>query len=440
MNTIAERARAAGVVGAGGAGFPAYVKLASSVRNFIANGAECEPLLHKDKELMLAHGEEIVRGLAFAVEATGASRVFFAAKNRYPDSFNLMRQLTGDAGFEMLPLGNFYPSGDEYELVREATGRLIPPGGIPPDVDTVVNNVETLYNLARAMDGHPVVDTYVTVNGAVKKPGTFRAPVGCTLGDLVEAAGGATAERPAALFNGAMMGSVVTDLSSCVVTRTSTGAVIVPGDHALVRKKTRTAEQVSRIGKSACDQCSDCTALCPRYLLGYAVEPHMVMRSLGFTGSRSPVYDVYSLLCCECNICSLYACPEDLHPKEVCVAAKRALIESGRGSDFPASRRKVHAMKEHRRIPLDKLIRRLGLHRYDQPAPFREGGIRPQRVTIPLKQHTGEPALPAVKQGQTVSRGDVVGRAPGDKLGVPVHASISGAVAEATRESVIIES
>jgi len=438
MNLIAEKARSAGVVGAGGAGFPTYVKLNSSVKFFIANGAECEPLLHKDKELMLEHGDLIVKGLGLAVEATGASRVYFAAKKKYPDSYGKMRRIVQDTGFEMLGLGNFYPSGDEYELVWEATRQLIPPGGIPLQVDTVVNNVETLYNVAMAYDGHPVVDTFVTVNGAVKEPGTFRAPIGCSVRELVEAAGGAKIDNAVALFNGAMMGSVERDFNSCCVTKTSTGLIVVPEDFPLVRKKSQTTAQFSRIGKSVCDQCSDCTAMCPRYLLGYAVEPHAVMRSLGFSGSHNPVHDVFGLLCCECNICSLYACPEDLNPKQVCVEAKKALISAGKGKEFPPSRNEVHEMKDHRRVPLDKLTRRLGLKRLDLPAPFRSIDINPAQVVIPMKQHVGEPAEPAVRAGDRVTRGDVIGHIPDDKLGVPVHASITGKVTAAGPESITI--
>lgn len=428
MSTIADKARNAGVVGAGGAGFPTYVKLNSSVKYFIANGAECEPLLHKDKELMLTGGETILKGLQIAAETTGASRIYFAAKQKYPDSYNFMAKMVREAGFEMLGLGNYYPSGDEYELVWEATKQLIPPGGIPLQVDTVVNNVETLYNLALAANDIPVTDTYVTVNGAVKSPGTFWAPIGTSLQELIDAAGGAETENPVALFNGAMMGSIERDLNKCVVTRTSAGLIVVPEDHHLVKKKSEPKEMYSKIGKSCCDQCTDCTALCPRYLLGYAIEPHTVMRSLGFTGSHNPIYDQFGLLCCECNICTLYACPEDLNPKQVCVSAKKALASEDRQKDYPPSREIVHEMKNARRVPLDKLTQRLGLMKYNKKAPHRDDRISPQSVFIPFQQHVGAAAEPVVRVGDLVTRGDIIGRTPEEALGVPVHTSITGKI------------
>ncbi|MFC1728759.1 4Fe-4S dicluster domain-containing protein [candidate division KSB1 bacterium] len=439
MKAIAEKAKKAGVVGAGGAGFPTYVKLDSSVKYMIANGAECEPLLHKDKELMLNYGDEIIKGLEIAVEATGASRAFFAAKKKYPDSYNLIRGKVRGTTIEMLTLGNFYPSGDEFEIVWEATRQLIPPGGIPLQVDTVVNNVETLYNLARAMDDKPVVDTFVTVSGAVRYPLTVWAPVGCSLEDILIVAGGATVDRPAALFNGAMMGSVERNLQECRITRTSTGMIVIPDDHVLIRKKTQTVDQFSRIGKSTCDQCNLCTQMCPRYLLGYAIEPHSVMRSLGFTGSHSPIYDPDGLLCCECNICSLYACPEDLNPMRVCVEAKKALGSAGRGKEYPRSPMRLHEMKEYRRVPLEKLTQRLGLRSFVNAAPFKDVTIRPRMVRIPLKQHIGEPAIPVVSVGESVKRCDVIAEPPVDKLGVPVHASISGKVTKIDSDAITIE-
>ncbi len=438
MKDISSKIRKAGVVGAGGAGFPTYVKLESQVKFFIANGAECEPLLHKDKELMKADPETIIRGLDLAVEATGASRVFFAAKRKYPDSFNIVSSLIRETRYEMLELGNFYPSGDEYELVHLATGELIPPGGIPLQVNTVVNNVETLYNIAKAAEGEPVTNTLVTVNGDVREPSTFWAPIGCTLNDILEAAGGTKLGEPAALSGGAMMGSVEFDLSKAL-TRTSAGIIVVPPDHSLVGKKSQSVQQFSRIGKSTCDQCTDCTAMCPRYLLGYAIEPHTVMRSLGFTGSHNDLYDQFGLLCCECNICSLYACPEDLNPKQVCVEAKKALNSVERGRDFPESREKVHEMKDSRRVPLEKLTLRLGLSRYNKPAPFRDVDIKPDKVIIRLKQHVGEAAVPIVDIGDRVEKGETIAEVPEEKLGVNIHSSISGKVTYIDKTAITIE-
>ena len=116
-----------------------------------------------------------------------------------------------------------------------------------------------------------------------------------------------------------------------------------PTDHPLVAWYRQDRKQVERIGRSACDQCRFCTELCPRYLLGHPIQPHRAMQSLGFAGPQSPMI-AGTLYCCECNLCSLYACPENLDPKNVCtfskpVAREMKLFWSGNPADVRAASR-----------------------------------------------------------------------------------------------------
>ncbi len=143
--TLQEQLRQAGVVGAGGAGFPAHVKAGAKADTVIANGAECEPLIHKDLAVMTRHAPEIVRGVRLLMQATGALARDY---RRQGEECRRDRGAPGcdrRQGHHPPSPRDFYPSGDEYILVYEATGRLIPPQGIPLDVGVVVNNVETLY-------------------------------------------------------------------------------------------------------------------------------------------------------------------------------------------------------------------------------------------------------------------------------------------------------
>jgi Na+-translocating ferredoxin:NAD+ oxidoreductase RnfC subunit len=195
--------------------------------------------------------------------------------------------------------------------------------------------------------------------------------------------------------------------------------------------------QSDRIGKSACDQCTYCTEFCPRYLLGYMIEPHKVMRSLGFEGEKRDVWSRHALLCCECNICSLYACPEDLEPRDACVHSKLSLKNKGITWE-QTTPVKVHPMKEHRRVPTKKLQTKLGLNQYANKAQFVEAAVPFTRVVIPLKQHTGVPCEPTVDVGAHVSVGDQVGRVPDRQLGAPVHSSVNGRVVS-VNHSVSIE-
>lgn len=434
--SLAEKIRQAGVVGAGGAGFPAHVKARAGEQRgqpvdfVVANGAECEPLLHKDAELMEAHATDVVRGVQVVMEATGAGQGIIGLKAKNAAAVAALEQAVDGTGITIHFLGDFYPSGDEYILVYEATGRLIPTAGIPLDVGVVVQNVETLCNIAWAADGVPVTRKMLTVAGDVAQPFSGWVPVGITLGDLVAMAGGALADDCAVFVGGAMMGRLTRDLTERV-TKTTGGLIVLPGEHTLVERQERPEPIKHRIGKSACDQCTFCTELCPRYLLGHQLEPHKVMRGLVFSLAGEESWNHWGTLCCECGLCTLYACPEDLYPREACQQAKGDLLPQGRGKFGPFEERqevKVHPMYESRRIPLKQLVQRLGLVPYDVPAPFTEKPIAPAEIHLPLKQHLGAPATPRVAVGDRVQAGQMVADVNPDQLGAPIHTSIAGTV------------
>lgn len=433
---LSEQLRSCGVVGAGGAGFPTYVKAQSKVEYVIANGAECEPLIHKDVELMKHYPREVLAGMALMAEATGATRQVMGVKTKNAEAIDALAAARQGAPWDFVKLGDFYPSGDEYELVYHATGRLIPPAGIPLQVGCVVNNVETLYNVWQAAEGRPVTHKFLTVCGAVRNPKTFWAPVGVTFRELLAVAGGATVPDPVVFVSGLMMGTLCQDLGD-VVTKTTGGLIVLPRDHYLVTRRTRTQTEMNHIGKSACDQCSYCTELCPRYLLGYEVMPHKVMRGLGFTTTGAQHWDQWAELCCSCGICTLYACPEDLYPKEACDQAKVERRAAGLRfvQEAPVQ---VHPMKEYRGVPLKQLRQRLKIEEYEGPTPFEAVKLEPEVVRIPWKQHAGEPAQPVVQEGQQVRVGDVLGHPPEGKLGAAIHASIDGRVTSISGAAAVI--
>ncbi len=433
---LSEQLREHGVVGAGGAGFPTYVKAQSQVEYVIANGAECEPLIHKDAEIMKHFPAEIVSGMELMMEATGAKTGKFGIKSKNADSADALKQHLKNDRVEFTMLGDFYPSGDEYELVYTATGRLIPPAGIPLQVGCVVSNVESLYNVHRAAQGKPVTETFLSICGAVKTAKSFWAPVGTSFRDLIAAAGGATVSDFGLFVSGIMMGTVSFDLDD-VATKTTGGLIVLPRDHYLFTRRTRSVDEMRQIGKSACDQCSYCTEFCPRYLLGYDVQPHKVMRSLGFTSTGSEIWNQWSELCCACGICTLYACPEDLYPKEACDLGKTD--RRAAGLQFVQQKPvQVHPMKEYRRIPLAQLRKRLHVEEYERETPYEAVDLKPAVVRIKMKQHAGQAAAPVVSVGAKVKKGHVVGRVEEGKLGADVHASIGGKVRAVTADAVEI--
>lgn len=426
-----DRIRAAGVVGAGGAGFPTYKKLDSKVEHIISNGAECEPLLAKDRETMRQDREKMFAGLAIMQEITGARHVTLAVKRKNEDVIAAYRPEASRRGYNILVYEDVYPAGDEYVLVYEATGKQIPPGGIPLSVGCVVDNVETIVNIADAIDGQPVVDKYVTVTGAVGKPLTTIVPVGTSIRDCLELAGGCSVEDPIVLTGGIMMGGVAKSIDDPIA-KTMGGLIPLPRDHYLVKRKVAPREQYTRIGHGQCDQCSLCTELCPRYILGYPIQPHRVMRTLLMTGESKARASLWAQYCCECNVCSLIACPEQLDPKNICVDAKALLREtklSRTAEELEDLFLPPHPARKGREIPIETLYQRLGLKPYDRKAEFARTNPQPRQVTIPLAAHIGQPAKPTVQVGDPVRRGDVIGNVDDKALGCPVHASISGHVA-----------
>src|ERR1700744_1565150 len=426
--TLADKVKKAGVVGAGGGGFPAHVKLNAKADTVIANGAECEPLLHKDAVVMEESAADLVRGMQLSMEAVGAREGVIGIKGKKKHAVEAVTAACQGTNVRVQLLGDYYPAGDEYDLVYNVTGKLIPPGGIPIAVGVVVNNVETFVNIAAAQDGKPLTHKMLTIAGAVKSPCTLRVPIGTTFRECVEHAGGLTTDDPVMCIGGLMMGTQSDDLNT-PVTKTTTGVIILPRTHHTIERKLKPAKSQAAIGKSACDQCRYCTELCPRFLLGYAVEPHQVMRTLAFTGTGADYYNQWAAMCCSCGLCTLYSCPEELYPKEACDDAKEVMRANQIKWTGPMNP-KPHPMADGRHVPIQMLAKKLHVLDYDLPAPLLKREISPTRLVLPLKQSAGTACLPKVKNGEQVKAGQIIGEPAANALGAILHAPVAGVVRE----------
>lgn len=440
MSISMEQLAKAGVVGAGGAGFPTHVKLAAKADTVVINAAECEPLLHKDQELILHFGDRLVEGLRRAMEATGAKRGIVGIKRKYEKVIaSLQKQLL--PGMEIGPLDDVYPAGDEFILVYQTLGRVIAPGAIPISVGVVVLNVETACNVARA-DQSPVIEKYVSIAGAVHHPCTVCVPLGTPLSLCLQAAGGANIDDPAYVVGGAMMGSLANDLS-IPVSKTTGGLIVLPKDHFIVQRKSWDWEKAARIGKAACDQCSKCTELCPRYLLGHPIEPAKTMRSLGFNLSME-ANTAGSQFCSECNLCSYCSCPEGLDPRQVNAQNKQRIFKEGkRWTNPPFDPDRPERLMSFRKTPIPRLMQRIGLNQFVNKGPLLDKIPEVNAVEILLKQNVGAPAVPIVKTGDRVHIGETIAVRPvidgKTALGVDHHASIDGIITAITDRGIRIE-
>lgn len=430
--SLLDQIRQWGVVGAGGGGFPAHVKLNASADTIILNAAECEPLLHKDKELLRHYSTQIIYGFEQVRHLVRATDAVIGIKHKYTDVIELLQPQLHPR-MRIAELTDTYPAGDEFVLVYDVTGRIIQPGRLPLSVGCIVINVETVLNIASA---RPVTRKFLTIAGAVRNPCTIVVPIGLSFAQAIELAGGATVPNPVALVGGAMMGSYTGDLSR-PITKTTGGLIVLPRDHRLAERYRLPWQAIKTIGASACDQCTFCTAFCPRYLLGHPVEPHKAMRSLGFNlvGEANIIGDLF---CCECNLCTMMACPEDLDPKNVVVHGKRELNRAGARWEVSAEPDRAEMHLDNRRVPIPRLIQKLGLHQFENKGPLIETPCVVRRVVLPLKQHAGAPATACVAVGDRVKIGDLLARPRADQLGANLHASIDGRITSID-ESITIE-
>lgn len=428
--------RDAGVVGAGGAGFPTHVKASGRAGLVIVNCAECEPLIRVDQQLAGIRAGKLLKGLSALMEAVGAARGVVALKAKYTYAIKKVSALITDPRVEIFTLADFYPAGDEQVLVREVTGRLVPEGGIPLDVGCVVCNVETVLNVSAAMEGQAVVDTWISVAGCVERPLTFPVPVGTPMREVLALAGVSNIPAPALLTGGPMMGKPV-DRWDSPVTKTTKGLIVLPENHPLIIAGRINNEIQIRRSRSVCMYCARCSDVCPRRMLGHGIRPHRIMRSLSCSQGDTAVV-MSSLLCSECGACE-YACPMGLSPRRINAGLKKRLSAAGIRYRGDGSVPAPPEFWDFRKIPVKRLISKLGLSEYDRPAPIEEIAIKPHCVKIPLRQHLGAPAIPLVKPGDHVLRGQAIGDIPEGKPGARVHASIDGVVTELDDNHIVIE-
>ncbi|MBN2725443.1 MAG: SLBB domain-containing protein [Deltaproteobacteria bacterium] len=442
-NEILKRISDAGVVGAGGAGFPTHVKYDAKVEVVLANGAECEPLIRVDRLTMQNHPGEIVLGMQYAMKATGAKRGVIGLKAKYKDAAaaleeQLKLQKVSDS-ISLFRLDDFFPAGDEFVLVSEVLGRTIPEYGLPKDVGVVVSNVSTLVDVCRAVEERqPVTTRKVTVAGEVKNPASFEVPVGTPFELLIRAAGDPIIANPRLIVGGPMMGTLSPDFSG-VVTKTTTSLLVLPESNPVITRRITDKKRQLHLTRSACLKCMQCSELCPRNALGHNLYPDRIMRSIaaGVTNDLQAYTGAY--LCSECGLCATFSCVMNLDPCAINIELKKLLWDAGIKRPTVPRETQPRVFGDLRHVPAKRLIARLGLIPYDGPAVLNEFKIPLKSVTIPLAQHIGAPSLPCVGAGDSVTEGQIIGSIPEGKLGANVHSSVTGRVMEVSANAVTIE-
>lgn len=434
-HTVRERVRAAGIVGAGGAGFPTHVKLQAQVEIFLVNAAECEPMLKVDQQLMAQQAARLVRGVQYAMKATGAREGIIALKEKYQPAIAALRPLLPPA-MRLHILPDVYPAGDEVLTIWMATGRRVPPAALPVSVGVVVNNVQTVLNIARAVEQqYPVTRRTLTVNGAVAHPQTLTVPIGMSLRDVLALAGGATIDDPGFINGGPMMGGLLTSLDT-PVTKTTGGLLVLPKTHPLIQRRMQDERTVLSVARTVCEQCRLCTDLCPRHLIGHELSPHLLVRAVNFHQAATTQLLLSALTCSECNVCESVACPVGISPMRINRMLKRELRAQNQRYEGPLN--PADEMAKYRLVPVKRLIAKLGLTPWYREAPLREDEPVTEKTTLLLRQHIGASSVPCVQKGERVTRGQCVADVPQGAPGARIHASMDGIVSEITEQAIIV--
>lgn len=293
---IIQKIADAGIVGLGGATFPAHVKLSPPpgkvAEVLLINGVECEPYLTSDHQLMLEKTEEILVGIKILMQAIGVSKAIIGIENNKPDAISKMQEAIQQyTDIEVCPLKVQYPQGGEKQLIDAAIGRQVPSGKLPIEVGAVVHNVGTAFAVYEAVQKNkPLFERVITVTGkSVAKPSNFLARIGTPLSEIVELAGGFPEDTGKVISGGPMMGKALASLD-VPMTKGSSGLLIMPTLESQ-REKMRN-----------CIRCAKCINVCPMGL-----EPFLLMnvceQAIWDTAEKSHVMD-----CIECGSCS-YTCP-----------------------------------------------------------------------------------------------------------------------------------
>lgn len=444
---LTDLIKQSGVVGAGGAGFPTHVKLNTEAKCFIVNAAECEPLIETDKYFCRVFTDELVDATVAVAQHLRAERTVIALKEHYKKEVDALRISIEKkaAPVELFLMDSFYPAGDEQVLVQRVTGRSVPERGIPIEVGAVVDNVGTVLNIYNAMRNINLTEKYLSVTGAVEKPIMFKVPIGTPILECIKTAK-PTVDEFDVILGGPMMGKQGGSderIAGLTVTKTTSNLIVLPKGHYLTEKAGKAMQHNLHLAQTACLQCRFCTMQCPRYRIGHDIQPHRIMRAI-FLEKHTEDNEMYEKLfggamnCSECGVCEMYACPMGLSPRKVNVYVKQQL--RSRGINVPKNQNpETRDIGLTGDVPTKRLIARLGLMEYAQKHADDECiDLKPEMVKIPMSQHIGKPAVPIVKKGDRVAKGDLIGTAAEGALSANIHASIDGNIEEVNDSEVII--
>jgi electron transport complex protein RnfC len=310
---IIKIVKEAGIVGMGGAAFPTHVKLSppdnKKIDFICVNGAECEPYLTSDHRVMLEETDRVILGLKIILKLFPGAKGLIGIEDNKPDAIKALQEISAsDERISIVPVKSKYPQGAEKQLIYSLTGRMVPSGGLPLDIGCIVQNIDTVVAIHRAIyRGRPLMRRILTVTGgAIKEPQNIKVRIGMSYREVVEAAGGFKVQPGKIISGGPMMGFAMYNLDVPIVKASSTILCL-------------TKEEVVDNEEYNCIRCGKCVEACPMMLLPSELN------KFSLKGEEENFVKYKGMDCIECGSCS-YVCPSNRHLLQSIRKTRRTIL------------------------------------------------------------------------------------------------------------------
>lgn len=402
----------------------------------IINCAECEPLNRRDSLLLAHFAREICKTGSIISEALGVSEFFIGINESREKAVRCVQsEIDAFPNAGVILLKDLYPEGDEIELVFDCLGILVSPGKKPIDYGIIVMGIETVLRFYQAIfNKAPVTSSFLSIIGEVETPVCCNVPFGTNIMELLEQKVRITADHPAILVGGVLFNRLtngyepVTENTGCIL--------ILEESHPLVQRMKVPLNIKLKRAMASCSQCESCTRLCPRYLLGYPVEPHKLMRAVSNSVTAELEPFLNSRFCSSCGLCEYSSCPQGLSPVSMMFEFKKKLQIT---KELPVSEHQIAVRDERidRRISGKKFSQKLGLSRYEKEIRLETNPFHPSKVKLALDRNR-EVRFIAEPQ-EVVSCGQQIAFTIADSKSFPVFATVNGVISEIDASGIIIQ-
>lgn len=425
----------------------------------IVSAIKDNPLSFAEEYLLQREWHKIIDGLKLLMANHHAEKGIIAvSKSDRPVIADLKRCVEDCDNIDLFFIDDFYPAADQAILIYEITGQSFSRATPAALSGSLVYDLPTIINIYEAVtEKTPVTRRLLTCTGEVALPSLVLGHLGVSFREVIELCGGATIGEYVILSGAPARGAVITDIDT-PVTKSTTTITVLPADHELVKERSQSIGAQIRKSKSVCNQCSFCTELCPVYLLGDKLYPHLIMRQIAYGLAEPEEVIMGALLCSECGICEVFACPHKLSPRAVNKEIKERLKQeaqpesllsgqmnghigdgqiSGQINGLISGQLQPRSNRDYRKVPFERLADLFSVGRYAEPPKMELLETTPGQVELLFQEMSAAGILPRVETGEEIEQGSLVAETK-MSTGARLHTGISGKVTFLDKERVII--